>query len=98
MRGDYDALAAGVELRAPRAAEDLLHIQHAQVSKGALLGIIHLGTFDDDGVSGQIHSPRQRGGATQHLQQARTVLIPQDDKSSAVAALFHLQGKNDLGS
>ena len=40
--GDDDALPACVKLRPPGATKDLLYIQHAQLTKRTLLGIIHL--------------------------------------------------------
>jgi hypothetical protein len=43
--GDDDAAAAGVELGPPRAAEDLLDVQNAQVGKRAALGVVDLRGF-----------------------------------------------------
>lgn len=41
--GGRPRLTAVLELRAARAAEDLLHVQHAHVGEATLLGVVHLG-------------------------------------------------------
>mmetsp|Transcript_40674 Transcript_40674/g.73349 ORF Transcript_40674/g.73349 Transcript_40674/m.73349 type:complete len:211 (-) Transcript_40674:202-834(-) len=54
---DEDGVAGGVELRAAGAAEDLLYVEDAQVDGGALFGHVDVGSFDDDGVCGEVDAP-----------------------------------------
>ena len=68
LTGDDDAHALGVVLRAPRPAKHLHHVQGAQLLPVALGRVVHLGPLDDDGVSRQVHTPRQGGSRHQHLQ------------------------------
>ena len=57
---DDDAFALGVVLGPPGASEHLHDVQRGQLTPGALLGVVHLGTLDDHSVGRQIHSPGQR--------------------------------------
>ena len=38
-------------------------VEHAQLHIAAAFGVVDDSALDDDGVGGQIHTPRQRGGA-----------------------------------
>ena len=44
---DNNPLPRRVETGAARAAEDLLHVEHAQVGEGARLRVVHLRPLDD---------------------------------------------------
>ena len=67
VRRDDGAVAGLVELRSAGATEDLEDVEDADVNEGAALGVVDLGALDDDGVSGQVHAPRQRRRAAQDL-------------------------------
>ena len=68
LTGDDDAHALGVVLGAPSPAKHLHHVKGAQLLPVALGRVVHLGPLDDDGVSRQVHTPRQGGSRHQHLQ------------------------------
>mmetsp|Transcript_28044 Transcript_28044/g.66664 ORF Transcript_28044/g.66664 Transcript_28044/m.66664 type:complete len:432 (-) Transcript_28044:2560-3855(-) len=64
---DDDAGPAGVELRPAGAPHHLHHIQRRKLDPAALVGAVDLRAFDDDGVRGQVDTPRQRRRRHQNL-------------------------------
>lgn len=70
VRRDDRAEANPIELGATRTAEDLQHVQNAQIHEGRLLRIVDLRALDDHRVRRQVHAPRQGRRATQHADEA----------------------------
>mmetsp|Transcript_55929 Transcript_55929/g.162111 ORF Transcript_55929/g.162111 Transcript_55929/m.162111 type:complete len:267 (+) Transcript_55929:996-1796(+) len=71
VRGDKRRVALVVEAGPARAAENLLHVQNAQVLEAADRGVEDVRALDHDCPRGQVHAPSQGGGATQHPRHAR---------------------------
>jgi hypothetical protein len=62
-----NALSFRVVLGSPSPAHHLQNVLGTQLDPLALFRTVNLGAFDDDGVGGQIHSPRQCGSRNQNL-------------------------------
>lgn len=81
VRGDERGLAERVVLRSTRAPEDLLDVEHAEVDKVTLVGVVELCALDDDGMGWEVDAPRQRRRTAQnlaHIQQRDRPLLPGD--------------------
>mmetsp|Transcript_78204 Transcript_78204/g.172580 ORF Transcript_78204/g.172580 Transcript_78204/m.172580 type:complete len:214 (+) Transcript_78204:3389-4030(+) len=58
---DDDAVPCLVILRSSGSTQHLHHVHGRQLIPLALLWVVHLGSFDDDGVRRQVDTPSQRG-------------------------------------
>ena len=64
---DDDALTESVELGTTSTSHHLHHVLEAQFIPTALFRVVHLRALDDHRVRGKVYTPRQGGGAHQHL-------------------------------
>mmetsp|Transcript_91188 Transcript_91188/g.158073 ORF Transcript_91188/g.158073 Transcript_91188/m.158073 type:complete len:463 (+) Transcript_91188:2767-4155(+) len=65
MGCDDDTLTAVLVLRTPCTPKYLLHVQDPQVHEASLVGVVHVCSFDDNGVGGKVDAPCECRGTHQ---------------------------------
>ena len=64
---ENDTFTLSIELRSTSSSEDLLNIKDADIFVSTLVGVIDLGSFDDNTIGWQVDTPSKSGRGAQHL-------------------------------